>query len=85
MTKPKFEEFERGLTHESWWVRAEFAERIDFTPTPAQIERGLTDSDVDVREIFERRKAEWTARLEAHELKQRHATATAIKPKMEAL
>lgn len=53
--------------------------------TPEQIERGLRDLDVDVRRIFENRQAEWRAKWEAQELKKRHATVTAAKPKVEAL
>ena len=85
MSKPTTEQIERGLTDSEWRVRWEFAKRTDFTPTPVQVERGLMDSDENVREVFEKRQAEWTAKWEAKELKERHATVVAAKPKTKAL
>jgi len=43
------------LTDKNCFVRWGLAERKDFTPTEAQIERGLTDSYCEVRLAFARR------------------------------
>ena len=48
------EEIERGLTSPGQ-LRLVFARRTDYTPTPAQFERGLTDEHAEVRFVFARR------------------------------
>ena len=74
------------MTDEYAEIRLVFAQRTDFTPTPAQFERGLADEYVGVREVFMERQAEWAAKWEAQELRKRHASTTqAHRPKVEAL
>jgi len=38
---PTAQTIESGLRHKNWEVRFNWAKRLDWTPTPAQIERGL--------------------------------------------
>lgn len=84
---PTPEQVERGLTDASPGVRMAFAYRVDIVLNPAQIERGLEDENEYISSSFERRRAEWTARWEAHNLKQRNANEIQFIPmkKLEAL
>lgn len=57
------EQIEIGLTDSHPIVRAVYAERNDFVPTTAQIQRGLEDVDVHVREIWIQKAKELSASL----------------------
>ena len=49
-------------------LRLEVANHPNFLPTVEQIEQGLNDKDKDVQSVYQLRKDEWLAKMEANKL-----------------